>query len=399
MVKVNNLAGQKSAGYTSRAPKWATAYKYPPEVVRTKLLNIEVGVGKTGRITPYAVLQPVHIGGSVVSLATLHNFHEIKRKNLLIGDTIFLRKAGEIIPEIISSVVVERTGTETVFTPPITCPSCDTPLGVEKDNDQDIRCLNTQSCTAQLEEKLIYIGSRKVLHIEGLGEKTAQALVGSETVTRLADLFHLTETQLKTVPFFTTQSGKNVGEVTKSAQTFLTSLNEAKSKPFWRILTSLNIRHIGPSTAQEIVKQLPTMDALMTAAANSNFPLIKGVGNEVTQSMQDWFADENNIYTVNRWKEAGVNMGELDSLTQKQSHPTYNTSHFLHGKKVTITGSFSPLSRDDVIEILHHMGATFTSTLSKKTDYLLAGDKPGSKLVKAQQLGVSIITELPHPPQ
>ena len=384
VLKVNNFAEQARLGYTSRAPKWATAYKYPPEVVRTTLIDIKVGVGRTGRITPYAVLEPIHVAGSTVQLATLHNGYEIVKKNLLIGDKVFIRKAGEIIPEIIGPVTQERTGKEKPFTMPTLCPSCQSPLMFEKVNAADLRCANTHNCPAQLVETLTYVASRKVLHIEGLGEKSAQALVNEGIVTNLGDLFHLTPAQLTKSAFFTTQGTTTL---TKDAHKLLQSIKEAKKQPFWRVLTALSIRHVGPSVAKEIATHITTMEELQRVAQKGTFPPMAGVGETITESLTTWFNNPQNVHIVNKWKNAHVTMATIKNV----SHIP-NSEHPLYNKKVAITGTIPGYTRNEMVEILTNLGAKPVNTISKTTDYLISGENGGSKLVKAQNLGVKIIT-------
>jgi DNA ligase (NAD+) len=257
VVKVNDINAQKNLGATSRTPRWAVAYKYPPEVVRTKLLDIEVNVGRTGRVTPFAVMQPIKVAGSTVSMATLHNQQEIVRKGVLIGDTVYLRKAGDVIPEIVGPVVELRDGSEKKFEMPIKCPECGTKLAPAKDGDVDLRCSNAQSCPAQLRERLFHVGSRGAMDIEGLGAKSAAALLNDKILKDEGNLFNLNEKDLTVSEYFTRAPGKGEsGRVlNKNGEELLSQLNAAKTRPLWRVLVALSIRHVGPTAAQALARE------------------------------------------------------------------------------------------------------------------------------------------------
>ena len=378
VVKVDDLAIQARLGATSRAPRWAIAVKYPPEVVRTRLLDIAVNVGRTGRVTPFAVMKPVRVSGTTVSMATLHNAQEVRRKGVLIGDMVFLRKAGEIIPEVIGPVVEERTGAEREFVMPTHCPSCGTLLAPAKEGDVDIRCPNARSCPSQLRERLNHVGSRGALDIEGLGWKASIAMLDDHLVTDEGDLFDLDEAALLRSPFFT-RSGH---ELTENARVLLTQLDVAKTRPLWRVLVALSIRHVGPTAAQALARELGSMAAIR-AAGMDQLSSVDGVGPTIAQALHDWFAVDWHAAVVDKWAAAGVRMAD-----EQAAEPGPLT-----GRTIVITGTLSGWSRDALTERLQALGAKVTGSVSKKTDYLIAGENAGSKYAKAESLGVPILTE------
>ncbi|MEZ5187044.1 MAG: NAD-dependent DNA ligase LigA [Candidatus Nanopelagicales bacterium] len=378
VIKVDEMASQAALGSTSRAPRWAIAVKYPPEVVRTRLLDIAVNVGRTGRVTPFAVMQPVRVSGTTVSMATLHNAQEVRRKGVLIGDMVFLRKAGEIIPEVIGPVVEERDGTEREFMMPTHCPSCGSLLAPEKEGDVDIRCPNARSCPSQLRERLNHVGGRGALDIEGLGWKAASALLADGLVHDEGDLFDLDEAALLRSPFFT-RSGH---ELTENARVLLEQLQVAKGRPLWRILVALSIRHVGPTAAQALARELASMDAIRASSVDE-LAEVEGVGPIIAGALHEWFAVDWHAAVVDKWAAAGVRMAD-----QRTSEPGP-----LRGKTIVITGTLSGFSRDDLTERLQGLGAKVTGSVSKKTDFLIAGQNAGSKYAKAEKLGVPILTE------
>lgn len=378
VVKVDEIAVQQRLGSTSRAPRWAIAVKYPPEVVRTRLLDIAVNVGRTGRVTPFAVMTPVRVSGTTVSMATLHNAQEVQRKGVLIGDMVFLRKAGEIIPEVIGPVVEERTGNERAFVMPTACPSCGTPLAPAKEGDVDIRCPNARGCPSQLRERLNHVGGRGALDIEGLGWKSASALLDDGLVADEGDLFDLDGAALLRSSFFT-RSGN---ELTENARVLLEQLELAKSRPLWRVLVALSIRHVGPTAAQALARELGSMDAIR-AASEEQLASVEGVGPTIAGALREWFAVEWHARIVEKWAAAGVRMAD-----ESAGRPGPLT-----GKTLVITGTLTGWSRDDLTERLQQLGARVTGSVSKKTDYLIAGDNAGSKYAKAEKLGVPILTE------
>jgi DNA ligase (NAD+) len=378
VVKVDDLAIQARLGATSRAPRWAIAVKYPPEVVRTRLLDIEVNVGRTGRVTPFAVMKPVRVSGTTVSMATLHNASEVKRKGVLIGDMVFLRKAGEIIPEVIGPVVEERTGAERAFVMPTHCPSCGTPLAPAREGDVDIRCPNARSCPSQLRERLNHVGSRGALDIEGLGWKASIALLEDHLVHDEGDLFSLDEAALLRSAFFT----KAGHELTENARVLLAQLAVAKTRPLWRVLVALSIRHVGPTAAQALARELGTMDAIR-GASEEQLSSVEGVGPTIAQALHEWFAVDWHADVVRKWSEAGVRMSDERAVSPGP----------LTGRTVVITGTLQGWSRDRLTERLQELGAKVTGSVSKKTDYLIAGENAGSKYAKAESLGVPILSE------
>jgi DNA ligase (NAD+) len=378
VVKVDDLGIQARLGATSRAPRWAIAVKYPPEVVRTRLLDIEVNVGRTGRVTPFAVMKPVRVSGTTVSMATLHNAQEVKRKGVLIGDMVFLRKAGEIIPEVIGPVVEERTGAEREFVMPARCPACTTPLAPAKEGDVDIRCPNARSCPAQLRERLNHVGSRGALDIEGLGWKSAIALLDDDLVGDEGDLFFLDEAALLRSAFF-----RRAGdELTENARVLLAQLELAKTRPPWRVLVALSIRHVGPTAAQALAREFGSVDAIRSASAEE-LSAVEGVGPTIASALHEWFAVDWHAAVVDKWAAAGVRMAEDVAAGPGP----------LTGKTIVITGTLSGWSRDALTERLQGLGAKVTGSVSKKTDYLIAGENAGSKFAKAQTLGVVILSE------
>jgi DNA ligase (NAD+) len=378
VVKVDELDIQARLGSTSRAPRWAIAVKYPPEVVRTRLLDIMVNVGRTGRVTPFAVMQPVRVSGTTVSMATLHNASEVKRKGVLIGDMVFLRKAGEIIPEVIGPVVEERTGDEREFVMPTHCPSCGTELAPAKEGDVDIRCPNARTCPSQLRERLNHVGSRGALDIEGLGWKAAGALLDDALVTDEGDLFDLTEPALLRSAFFT-RAGN---ELTENARVLLAQLERAKSQPLWRVLVALSIRHVGPTAAQALARELGSMSAIR-AASSAQLSSVEGVGPTIATALHEWFGVPWHAAVVDKWAAAGVRMAD----------ETTSGPGPLTGTTIVITGTLSGWSRDALTQRLQELGAKVTGSVSKKTDYVIAGENAGSKYAKAESLGVTILSE------
>ncbi|MCS3879880.1 DNA ligase (NAD+) [Gordonia amarae] len=379
VVKVDDFAVQRRLGATSRAPRWAIAYKYPPEEVTTKLLGIEVGVGRTGRVTPYAVLEPVPVAGSTVARATLHNQSEVKRKGVKIGDTVTIRKAGDVIPEVLGPVVDLREGTETDFVMPVTCPECGAGLRPEKEGDADIRCPNSESCPAQLRERLFFLAGRGSFDIEALGYKAAQALLEAGVIHNEGDLFSLTADDLLKVPLFTNQKG----ELSANGQWLITNLDKAKQVPLWRVLVALSIRHVGPSAARSLATHFGSLQAVEDASVD-DLAQVDGLGATLAQSIVDWFAVDWHRTIVEKWRTAGVSMADERDETIART---------LEGKTIVVTGSLQDFSRDGAKEAILSRGGKASGSVSKKTDYVVVGDSPGSKAAKAEQLGVPILDE------
>ncbi|GAA3316440.1 hypothetical protein GCM10020219_035450 [Nonomuraea dietziae] len=409
VVKVDKIRTQRELGSTSRAPRWAIAFKYPPEEVNTKLLDIEVGVGRTGRVTPYAVMEPVLVAGSTVERATLHNAAIVVKKGVLIGDTVVLRKAGDVIPEIVAPVTALRDGSEREFVMPTHCPECGTELAYEKEGDADLRCPNARSCPAQIRERLYFAAGRRALDIEGLGYVAATALTqpveGQEPVLRTeADLFDLTLEQLipirsvvrdqetglpkidpktgepKVVSFFSNVSGAP----SQNALKLLAELEEAKKVPLWRVLVALSIRHVGPPTAQELAGALRSIDAVMNAS-EEELAAVEGIGPRVAATIREWFAVDWHREIVERWKAAGVRME--DEPAPEKGPQT------LEGLTFVVTGTLEGFTRDSAAEAITSRGGKVAGSVSKKTAFVVVGENAGSKYDKAVSLGVPILNE------
>jgi DNA ligase (NAD+) len=379
VIKVNEREIQKTLGTTSRAPKWAIAYKYPPEEVTTKLIDIRVSVGRTGRVTPFGFMEPVRVAGSTVTNATLHNIEEVERKGVLIGDTVVLRKAGDVIPEILGPVIEKRTGVERKFVMPKNCPDCGTKLRAMSEGDVDIRCPNARSCPAQLRERLYYIGSRAALDIDVLGYEAANALLGDKLIVDEADIFFLTEKDLLRSEFFR----KKDGSLGANAEKLLNALEEAKSRPLWRVLVSLSIRHVGPTAAQTLAKSFGSISKIASATVEE-LSEVDGVGAVIAESIQEWFSESWHKEIVNKWQKAGVLMEGVQVSSLPQT---------LQGLTLVVTGSLENFTRDGVSEAIAQRGGKAASSVSKKTDFVVVGDSPGSKAAKAEELGVPILDE------
>lgn len=380
VIKVDSMAEQSQLGFTSRAPKWAIAFKYPPEEVTTRLLDIKVSIGRTGRVTPFAFMEPVKVAGSTVTNATLHNASEIARKGVLIGDVVVIRKAGDVIPEVLAPVIERRTGSEVAFVMPTHCPECGSELRAMSEGDVDIRCPNAQSCPAQLRERLYYIGSRAALDIDVLGYEAASALLDARIITDESDLFDVTKEKLATSDFFTKKDGKLGLNVEK----LLAALEKAKSAPLWRILVALSIRHVGPTAAQALATHCGSIEKIAASTA-TELAEIDGVGSTIAESIIEWFAVEWHQEIIRKWAAAGV---RVKAETVSQNRQT------LAGLTFVVTGGLESYTRDSIAETITAHGGKAASAVSKKTNYLLVGVEPGSKLAKAQELGVPIIDEM-----
>ncbi|MDQ2757519.1 MAG: NAD-dependent DNA ligase LigA [Actinomycetota bacterium] len=394
VVKVDEVALQRRLGSTSRAPRWAIAYKYAPEEVNTRLLDIQVGVGRTGRVTPFGVMEPVLVAGSTVERATLHNADEVHRKGVLIGDTVVLRKAGDVIPEILGPVVELRDGTEREFVMPTHCPSCGTPLAHEKEGDKDIRCPNARSCPAQLRERLAGLAGRGAFDIEVLGWEGAVALLEAGVVTDEGDLFGLTQDALRQVPLYTRSARKTdppaavVGGRVLSANglRFVANLEQARQQPLWRVLVALSIRHVGPSAARALAQEFGSMDALRAAVRERPETLaeVAGVGAIIAEAVAQWFEVPWHAAIVDQWQRDGVVM------TDERDESVPRT---LEGVTVVVTGSLPGFSRDEAKEAILVRGGKASGSVSKKTDYVVVGENAGSKADKAQDLGLAVLDE------
>jgi DNA ligase (NAD+) len=403
VVKVDEVVLQRQLGATSRAPRWAIAFKYPPEEVNTRLLDIRVNVGRTGRVTPYGVMEPVVVAGSTVEQATLHNAYEVERKGVLIGDTVVLRKAGDVIPEIVGPVVDLRDGSERAFVMPTECPACGTPLAPEKEGDKDIRCPNSRSCPSQLRERIFALAARGGLDIEALGWEGSIALLESGIVTDEGDLFApaadsphagdygITREKLARVPLYTRAAKKTDPEdavvdgrvLSAGGDKLLAELEKAKSQPLWRVLVALSIRHVGPTAARALATHFGTMDAIR-AASTEELAGAEGVGGVIAEAVTAWFQVDWHQEIVRKWADAGVRMAdEVDASTPRT----------LEGKTVVVTGSLEGFSRDETKEAIISRGGKASSSVSKKTDWVVIGANAGTKAAKAEELGLPVLDE------
>ncbi|TCB95603.1 NAD-dependent DNA ligase LigA [Micromonospora zingiberis] len=379
VVKVDPVPIQGRLGSTSRAPRWAIAFKYPPEEVNTKLLDIEVEVGRTGRVTPRALLEPVKVAGSTVAYATLHNAREVERKGVLIGDTVVIRKAGDVIPEVLGPVVDLRPPDARPFVMPTTCPACGTPLAPAKEGDVDIRCPNSRSCPAQLRERVFHLAGRGAFDIEALGYKSGAALLDSQIITDEGDLFSLDAEQLARSPFFVNKDGTLGSNATK----LLDNLAVAKERDLWRVLVALSIRHVGPTAAQALARHFRSIEAI-DGASEEELSSVDGVGPTIAASIREWFAVDWHREVVRKWAEAGVRMAE--EAVAEGPRP-------LEGLTVVVTGTLSGFSRDQAAEAIQSRGGKVSGSVSKKTGFVVVGDNPGSKADKAATLKVPILDE------
>jgi DNA ligase (NAD+) len=387
VVKVDEIAVQRRLGSTSRAPRWAIAFKYPPEEVTTKLLDIRVNVGRTGRVTPYAVMEPVLVSGSTVEMATLHNAAEVRRKGVLIGDTVVLRKAGDVIPEVLGPIVELRPPDAREFVMPTHCPrevgGCGTLLAPAKEGGVGIRCPNTRSCPAQLRERLFHLASRAAFDIEALGWEAASALLAAGVVHDEGDVFDLTEDTLTQVPFFRNKDGG----LSANGAKLIANLEQAKTQPLWRVLVALSIRHVGPTAARALAAEFATMDALEEVALagdRGRLAAVQGVGPVIADALVEWFAVDWHADIVRRWRDAGVVMADERDTSLPRT---------LEGLTIVVTGTLEGLSRDEAKEAILARGGKAAGSVSKKTSYVVVGDNPGSKHEKAIALGVPVLDE------
>jgi DNA ligase (NAD+) len=379
VVKIDDVTLQRRLGATSRAPRWAIAFKYPPEEVNTRLLDIRVNVGRTGRVTPYGVMEPVLVSGSTVGMATLHNAQEVRRKGVLIGDVVVLRKAGDVIPEIVGPVVEARTGDERPFVMPTHCPECGTPLAYEKEGDADIRCPNARSCPAQLRERIFHVAGRGAFDIEALGYEGAIALLQAHVVQDEGDLFSLDADALRRVPLYTRKDG----ELSANGVKLLDNLQTAKTRPLWRVLVALSIRHVGPTAARALAQSMGSMARIRTASAEE-LAAVDGVGPVIADAVREWFDVDWHREIVQKWADAGVTMAdEVDASSPRT----------LEGLTVVVTGSLEGFSRDEAREAILARGGKASGSVSKKTDFVVVGENPGTKADNARKLGVPILDE------
>ncbi|MEU5862283.1 NAD-dependent DNA ligase LigA [Nonomuraea sp. NPDC047529] len=410
VVKVDDFRTQRELGSTSRAPRWAIAYKYPPEEVNTKLLDIQVGVGRTGRVTPYAVMEPIVVAGSTVERATLHNAATVIKKGVLVGDTVVLRKAGDVIPEIVGAVTALRDGSEREFVMPTHCPECGTELAYEKEGDADLRCPNARGCPAQIRERLYFAAGRRALDIDGLGYVAATALTQpvppQEPVLRTeADLFDLTIEQLMPIrsvvrdqdtglPKLDPETGEQKvvslfsnldGGPSQAARTLVDELARAKAAPLAQVLVALSIRHVGPPTARDLADSMRSIDAIMNAS-EEELASVKGIGSRVAATIREWFEVDWHREIVEKWRAAGVRMD--DGPAPEKTEP-----QILEGLTFVVTGTLEAYTRDTASEALTCRGGKVAGSVSKKTSFLVAGENAGSKYDKAVSLKVPILDE------
>jgi DNA ligase (NAD+) len=394
VVKVDELSVQRQLGSTSRAPRWAIAYKYPPEEVNTRLLDIQVNVGRTGRVTPFGVMEPVVVAGSTVEMATLHNAHEVKRKGVLIGDTVVLRKAGDVIPEILGPVVALRDGTEREFVMPTHCPSCGTKLAPQKEGDKDIRCPNARACPSQLRERVFGLAGRGAFDIEALGWEGSIALLESKVIEDESTLFGLTEADIARVPLYTRAAKKTDPEesvidgrvLSANGKRLVANLQSAKQQPLWRVLVGLSIRHVGPTAARALAQHFGSMDAIRSAS-REELAGVEGVGGVIADSVREWFdLPENDwhLRIVEQWATDGVRMEDERDESVEQT---------LAGLTIVVTGSLEGFSRDEAKEAILARGGKAAGSVSKKTDYVVVGENAGSKEDRARELGRPILDE------
>ncbi|WGL53600.1 NAD-dependent DNA ligase LigA [Nocardioides sp. BP30] len=421
VIKVDDVALQRRLGSTSRAPRWAIAYKYPPEEVNTLLLAVEVNTGRTGRVTPFGVMEPVKVAGSTVEMATLHNFHEVARKDVRPGDTVVLRKAGDVIPEILGPVLALRPEGLPAWVPPTVCPSCGTELVEQKAGDKDRRCPNHRACPAQVTERVNHVAGRGAFDIEGMGYEACVALLESGALRNEGDIFDLDEEKLRRTPLFTRapKKGEDGPQLTANAHKLLANLEERRTVPLWRVLVALSIRHVGPSAARAIAAEFGSMAALREVVreadaavsgdvdpdadesssdagdavadasaeairARARLAEVDGVGGVIADALIAWFREPWHVEIVDAWLAAGVTMEDVRDDTVPRT---------LEGLTVVVTGSLQGFSRDSAKEAVISRGGKAAGSVSKKTDYVVVGENAGTKADKAEELGLRILDE------
>ncbi|MCI9087104.1 MAG: NAD-dependent DNA ligase LigA [Clostridia bacterium] len=371
VVKVNDLELREKIGSTYKTPKWAVAYKYPPEKKETLLKDIVCQVGRTGAITPMAILEPVYVAGSKISKTTLHNEDYIKENDIRIGDRVIIQKAGDVIPEVVAVNLKKRDGTEKIFEMPRICPVCGAEA-VREEGEAVIRCIGVE-CPAKLYRSIIHFASKDAMDIDGLGESIIAELIERGLIGNIADIYHLTFEDIASLK----KNGK------KFAQNMIDAIEESKHRELYRLINSLGIRHVGVKLAKSLTKYYRTMKQLMNSSYEE-LRLIEDVGEITAQTIYEFFRQEQTIDLISKLKEAGVNM--------EVAEETITDSRF-EGKTFVLTGSLEHYSRDQASEIIEKLGGKTSSSVSKKTDYVLAGEEAGSKLTKARELGVTIISE------
>jgi DNA ligase (NAD+) len=385
VVKVDDVSLQRRLGSTSRAPRWAIAVKYPPEEVNAKLLAIEVNTGRTGRVTPFGVMEPTRVAGSTVERATLHNAHEVKRKDVRPGDTVILRKAGDVIPEILGPVLALRPKGLRAWRMPTKCPACGTRLAQQKEGDKDLRCANHQFCRAQVLDRVFHVAGRGAFDIEGLGAEAAAALLTCGALANEGDVFDLNEAKLTSTELFTRvpRKGEDGPQLSANGEKLLANLDRAKQVPLWRVLVGLSIRHVGPTAARALAAEFGSMAAIR-AATEEALAAAEGVGPTIAAAVVEWFGIDWHRAIVETWASAGVTMADERDTSTPQT---------LAGLTIVVTGSLADFSRDSVKEAIVSRGGKASGSVSKKTDYVVVGDSPGSKAAKAEELGVPVLDE------
>ncbi len=393
VVKVDDVSLQRRLGSTSRAPRWAIAFKYPPEEVNAKLLSIEVNTGRTGRVTPFGVMEPTRVAGSTVERATLHNAHEVRRKDVRPGDTVVLRKAGDVIPEIVGPVLPLRPDGLAEWVMPTECPSCGTTLAQEKEGDKDLRCPNHRKCPAQLLDRVFHVAGRGAFDIEGLGSEAAYALLQAGVIEDEGDVFDLDAAQLLTTDLFTRAAKKNEADratdgrvLSANGERLLSLLDRAKDVPLWRVVVALSIRHVGPTAARALATRFGSMTAIREAD-EALLADTEGVGPTIAAAVREWFDGPEaawHVAIVEKWERSGVRMADERDASVART---------LEGLTVVATGSLEDFTRDSVKEAIISRGGKASGSVSKKTDYVVVGDNAGSKAEKAEQLGVPTLDE------
>jgi len=385
VVKVDDVGLQRRLGSTSRAPRWAIAFKYPPEEVNARLLEIRVNVGRTGRVTPYGVMEPTKVAGSTVENATLHNAHEVKRKDVRPGDTVVLRKAGDVIPEILGPVLALRPDGLAEWEMPTECPACGTTLVQQKEGDKDLRCPNYERCPAQVRERVFHVAGRGAFDIEGLGYEAAVALLEVHAIGNEGDVFDLDEAKLLTAPLFTRapKKGEEGPQLSANGERLLANLRSRMDVPLWRVLVALSIRHVGPTAARALAQEFGSMAAIREASEES-LAAAEGVGPIIAEAVVEWFGEPWHVEIVDKWAEAGVSLEDARDESVERT---------LEGLTVVVTGSLVDFSRDSAKEAILSRGGKAAGSVSKNTDYVVVGDNAGTKADKAEQLGVAILDE------
>ena len=373
VVKVDSIAQQEELGATSHAPRWAIAYKFPPEERTTLLRDIAVNTGRTGIVTPFAILEPIFVGGVTIGRATLHNQDEVKRRDVREGDTVIVRRAGDVIPEVVGPVLSKRPKNARPWRFPKRCPSCGTAL-VRKEGEAYRRCPNRRSCPSQNIEWLFHFASRGAMDIEHLGYKTGILLLDRGWVKDPADIYSITLEQLAELPGFKEKSIENL----------MTAIEGSKDRELWRLLVAVNVPHVGSHVAEVLTRAFPSIDEL-EAATVEELSAVEGIGPEIARSVHEWFRDPENLALLDKLDASGVRM--------KDEAPPPRTEGPLNGVTIVITGGFESMSRDEAVAAAEAAGARVASSVSKKTDWVAVGENPGTKYQKAVQLGVETLDE------